>query len=365
LGRIVSAPPDCNAAWSRPLVYALLIVALLSPVEEVSPARRAGAGATALVPGLVVHGAGHFVRGEADTGWRLLTAQGVGMAAAVGGTAGLAVTGASPKTAVPFIWMMIQGVGLFGVSWVADVYGSVNGPEGSGAPERRAPWLQLELGHRVIHDLIFDYGHLAVVGAEGRWRQLSLEGRGWFAADDDNQRARLRPAWRLWGPRPDRPAADGSFLDARAGVVWHRYGTERFTMTTGELALRGRLGGPRVGPTLRGLFFEAELGLAAGATKHEGLDAEPDSLLLGGFGVGWYLGHARDGWGELALTYDHRHDGYLAGAKLPGLGSGTAGHAELSATLGLFGPWGLKVAGGAGSAWMGGLSLLHRQGGAR
>ena len=41
-----------------------------APADSVG--RRAAAGATAVAPGLVVHGAGHFVRGEAQTGWRLL-----------------------------------------------------------------------------------------------------------------------------------------------------------------------------------------------------------------------------------------------------------------------------------------------------
>ncbi len=330
-----------------------------------SAGRRAAAGATAVAPGLVVHGAGHFVRGETQTGWRLLAAEGIGLGSAVGGVAGLAGTGASPRTMPVFAWMMIHGVGLFGVSYLADIYGSVSGPDGSGRPLRRAPWLALELGHRFVYDPIFDYGHLAVVGAEWRHAFFALEARGLLAGDDDNQRLRVTPRFRLLGPRPDRPADDGGFLDLRSAVVWHRYGTERFSTTLLELAARGRLDLHHVGRTLRGAFAEAELGVATGASKHEGFDAEPEELLLGGFAFGLYLGHARDGWGEVALGYDHRHDGYAAGLKAVGLGSGVAGHFTVDARVGVYGPWGVGLEGAVGSAWLCGVSLLYRAGGER
>lgn len=332
---------------------------------EASPGRRVAAGATAVVAGPVVHGAGHFVRGETGTGWWLLAGEGIGLAGAVGGIAGLAVTGAAPETVHGFTWLTIHGVGLFTTSWLADIYGSVSTGRGAGAPLRTAPWLTLDVGHRAIHDPVFDYGHLIVLGAEWRYRLLTLEARTWLAADDDNQRVQLWPRWRILGARPDRPAADGSFLDVRTGLNWHRYGTERFATMMGEVALRGRLDLHPIGRTLRGSFAEAELGIAAGGTQHEGFDAEEETLLLGGFAYGMYLGHARDGFGEASLYYDHRHDGYVAGMKAPGLGSGAPGHVGARARLRVFGRWGVDVRGAVGSSWLGGVSLVHQMGGRR
>ncbi len=344
----------------------LLLVALATtPPPDEDPTTRALSGATALTGGAIVHGAGHFVRGETDTGWRLLGMQGLGMLGTVGGLGALAITGAADDTVAAGALLAIHGVGLFSVSWLADLYGSVSAGEGSGRPQTRSAPLQLELGHRFIHDPVFEYTQLAVLGAEGRWRAGVLEARAWLALDDDNQRLRLRPTWRLMGPRPDRASADGSALDLRLGAVWHRYGTERFAIATGEAALLGRLDLHHIGRTLRGAFAEAEAGFAAGATLIEGLDAESTTMLLGGFAFGLYLGHARDGYGELALYYDHRHDGYLAGLKAVGLGSGVAGHFGLRASLGLWGPWGVALRGEVGSAWLGGLSVLYRRGGTR
>ncbi len=334
-------------------------------IPPASPVRKALAGAGAVVPGLVVHGAGHFIRGETRTGWRLLTAEGIGLGGMVGGIAGLAVTGASPRTVAPLSWLLIHSAGLFGVSALADVYGSVSGGRGAGAPVVRAPDLTVDAGFLAVNDPVQAYSGLSVVGARWRHRGLVLDGRAWFAVDHDNQRVRLTPRWRLVGPRPDRTAADGSFLDLRTGVVWHRFGDERFQQVFGELAARGRLDLQAVGPTLRGAFAEAEIGVAVGGTQHDGFDLESESLLLGGFAFGLYLGHARDGFGELAVFYDHRHDGYVGGAKLVGLGSGSPGHVGARARLRVWGPWGVDLSVATGSAQVAGGGLVYQWGGSR
>ncbi|MCA9546843.1 MAG: hypothetical protein KC613_20700, partial [Myxococcales bacterium] len=92
---------------------------------------------------------------------------------------------------------------------------------------------------------------------------------------------------------------------------------------------------------------------------------EGESLLLAGFAFGLYLGHARDGFGEVALYYDHRHDGYVGGAKLRGLGSGTPGHFGLRTRLRVWGPWGVDLHGEVGATWLGGGSLVYQWGGRR
>ena len=349
---------------SPALVVLLATAASPAPPDD-GAGRRAAAVSVAAVVGPVAHGAGHFVRGETRTAWRLLAMQAAGVVGVVGGIGALALTGASDDTIAPVVLTSVHGFGLFAISWLADVYGSVSSGDGAGRPVTRPPWLAVELGHRFVHDPVFEYGHLGVLGLEGRWRAGTLEARGWFALDDDNQRVRVRPAWRLLGPRPDRPSADGSALDLRLGGVWHRYGTERFSMTTGEAALAGRLDLARVGRTLRGAFAEAEGGFAAGVTAIEGIDAEPTELLLARFGFGLYLGHAGDGYGEVAAYYDHRHDGYVAGLKLAGLGSGMMGHYGVRASVSLWGPWGVAALAEVGSAWLGGLSLTHRSRGGR
>ena len=346
---------------------AFLTLAIIAATPTTTTAKDRGvlAPVVAVFPGVIAHGAGHFVLGERETAWTLLSIEGAGIASILAGGTGLALTGGSDKTVVPFAWMMMQGVGLFGVSWLADLYGTMSPKEGFGTAQRRTPKMRLELGYRAIADPVFSYTNLSLFSAQSEWRVLRFGVDAWSALDDDNQRVRGHATWRVFGPRSRRTAPGGDYLDLRFGLNWHRYGTEDFSMTTGEFAFRGRLDGRHIASTLRGLFFEAELGLAGGATSYGDLSGEATGLLLGGFGLGIYLGHARDSWGELTLMYDHRHDGYLAGAKLPSLGSGIPGHLVSALDLQIFGPWGFRLEAAAGSSWMGGASVVYQLGGSR
>jgi hypothetical protein len=85
-------------------------------------------------------------------------------------------------------------------------------------------------------------------------------------------------------------------------------------------------------------------------------------LLLGRIGFGITLRGLSAPGSELLLYYDHRHDDYAAGLKIRGIGSGAVGH------FGLSGRWffneSIGIAGDvqAGSAYIGGASLLFRSG---
>jgi hypothetical protein len=63
------------------------------------------------------------------------------------------------------------------------------------------------------------------------------------------------------------------------------------------------------------------------------------------------------------LYYDHRHDGFAAGLKMTGLGSGVAGHFGMEGRLYLDSQWGLLLDAQVGSAYVAGLSILFRHGG--
>ncbi len=102
-----------------------------SPAEErtesddlaPSTGDRALATGAAVVPGVIVHGAGHYVLGDSGTAGKLLLAEGIGLGmVAVGGT-GLFLTGASRYTVGPLAAISMFGVGVFSLSLIADVYG--------------------------------------------------------------------------------------------------------------------------------------------------------------------------------------------------------------------------------------------------
>lgn len=327
--------------------------------------RRGLAFGATLVPGALIHGAGHMAMGEHRTGLRLLAAEGLGLGLAVGGVTGLAATGASPRTVAPFTWMTVGGVGLFGLSALADLYGVLAPTGGTGAPLLRAPSLEADFGYQYVRNPIFGFRHLTVTGAHLRGRAWRLSPRVWLAPEANNWRLYVVGARRLLGARPDRRGLDGTALDLELGVVHHDYGDEGFVTTTGELSLSGRLDLRRVGPTLTGAFVDGSFGLALGATNYDGVGAEVAELLLARFALGLYLGHRADGYGELSLYYDHRHDGYVEGLKSSGVGSGAPGHFGASARFRVWRQWGVESTVEYGSALMVGLSLVFQMGGSR
>lgn len=323
-----------------------------------------------MVPGLVLHGAGHFAIGDRKTAARLLRWEGLALSAFVAGLGGLAVTGASSRTVSLFIPLTAAGGGLFAMTWLADVYGVVAGRgadgvgplERGGMSPRTLPLVEAEVGGRYIYDRFFAYRAFAVTSFDFRAGRFRASPSAWVALDHDNTRLRLEGAYRLAGGTA-RAAVRGSFLDLEAAFTHHRYGTERFALTLGEVSLGGRLDLGRVAPTLSGSFVEMAVGMAAGGTTYFGVTTDATELLLFRSGWGCYFGRWPDREGEVLLYYDHRHDGYAAGLKLPGLGSGATGHFGVRARGYLSPRFGIAVEAQAGSAYVVGASLLVRHGG--
>lgn len=328
------------------------------------PTRRALSTAVALGPGALVHGAGHMALGRPETAKRLALTQGVGLGVAVGGIAGLALTGASRYFVAPLALTVIAGGGLFLLPWAADVYGTASFPDGTGSAPLRAPIVVSELGHRYVYDPQFRYRNFLVQGVDLRLDAFRLATRGWFALDDQNARVRLLGAYRLSGPTPHAAASDGSFVDLEAALTHHRFDSDGFRTLTGEVSVNLRRDLARWDAGLSGSFVEGGLGLALQRFEYRipGMRVDPDvnDLLLARYAFGFYLGRGDDS-GEAQIFYDHRHDDYAAGLKLPGLGSGNAGHFGLDARF-FWGSWGIGAEAQVGSAWIFGASFVFRQG---
>jgi len=322
--------------------------------------------AAVFLPGALVHGSGHLVVGDSKTGLRLLALEGAGLGMLATGFVPIVLSGASRRLVGPAAALSAAGVGLFAISFLADLYGIVAPAGGVGAPSGVAPALQTALGYRYVYNPVFSYRQFMVQEIDyrtGRWR---LHPSAWFALDDTNSRLRSHFAYRLTGPLPgpERAARDGSFLDLEAAVTRHAFTSQRFTTTTGELAVAGRLDMAHLGPSLRGSFAEMSVGWALQAYSYgvRGTTADVGELLLFRFGYGMYIGWPGSPRGEIALYYDHRHDGFAAGLKMPGLGSGVIGHFGAETRFFLSNHWGVAAEAALGSAYVTGLSVLFRHG---
>lgn len=323
-----------------------------------SKTRRAAAVGASIVPGLLPHGSGHFVLGERQTAKRLLIAEGVGVGLAAAGGVPLWLTGASRHyTALP-IAMLVSGVGVFALSWVADVYGA-SGAGGPRPPLAEAP-VELELGYGYVDDPRFDYRSFAVTAASIELGRVRLAPVSWIALDDDNQRLRLEGRYAIW--RGD----DASRLEVTAAATHHRYHDDGFNVSTLEASVGGRLDMARLADSTAGSFADLSLGLGSELTSYyaAGAGADLGELLLARFAYGVELGCAGSPVrGEASIYYDHRRDTFTGGIS-PGTGPGS-GFMGLLGVEGLvhLGPrWGARVRFEQGAARVVSLSLLTRLG---
>ncbi|WP_437288354.1 hypothetical protein [Sorangium sp. So ce406] len=362
----MAAPAVASSVATASAATASVAPASVAPEgRAISPGRRALAATGAVIPGLLVHGSGHFLLGEGRTGLSLLALGGAGTGLMIGGLAGAAVTGASRRVIAPIVLTTVTGAGLFGITLLADLYGVLAPEGGTGSAPSALPWVETQLGLAYVDDPTFAYRTFVVPGMDLRLRSLRLSGAGWFALNDDNARLRVETAYRFLGPgTPDGPrAADGSFLELEAALTHHRYTSDGFSITTGEVTLQGRLDLAHIGPTLRGSFAEMGWGIGGEAYRNGRRPLEGNELLTPHFAFGMYLGHEGYPRGEAKVVYEHRHDGYAAGAKITGLGSGVPGHLGLHGRVYASPRWGVLAEVQAGSAYVGRLSLLLRPGG--
>jgi hypothetical protein len=346
-----SAPPACDEA----------------PHVPPSALRRSAAVVAGLVPGLLVHGAGSFVLGRPCTAQRLLAAEGLGIGLLAIGGGAIVLSGAARDIVGPAAALSIAGLGLFGISALADIY-SVTAPEGGwGRPPTGVPRWETSLGYRYVYDPQFSYRHFLVDRIDfrsGRWR---LSPSVWMSSEDANERMRLVTAFRPWGPTPNERARDGSFLDAELALTHHRFARESFAITTVEAFAFGRLDLARVDAGLSGSFADFGAGAATQVYDWES-DAgarQSTTLLLSRFGFGAYLGSQAPSGGYVLAYYDHRHDGYAGGLLNLGVGSGVAGHFGLESVYYFDDHYGLELEAQFGSAWVTGLSARFRAGGTR
>ena len=370
LARISFLALIASVLWCAPVLDAKAEQGSDEPGEEdgesprAPPAVAVGAG---IVPGVLVHGAGSWVGGQRDTGERLLLMEGAGLGLVLAGGIPIGLTGASRYIVGPAAATTIVGFGLFTVSWAADLY-AVTAPEGGfGQPRLTTPWIRTEVGHRYVYDPRFSYRHLLVQRIDWRSGSWQVMPTAWWSPQGRNARLRLLGAYRLMGPRADLAsrAVDGTAWDLELALTRHDYGEEGFRIGTAELFVRSRTDLSRLASPLGGSFLEMGLGAAVQRLDYEipGQDvpADHETMLLGRFGFGMYMGGPRAPDGTLLLYYDHRHDGYAAGLLSTLPTSGVLGHFGLDGHMFLTQRWGIAGQAQIGSALVTGLSLIFRE----
>ncbi len=322
--------------------------------------------AAAVFPGILVHGAGHWVGGDGEGARKLLRWEGLGAAMFFGGVIPIGLSGASRQIIRPAYYLAATGFGIMALTWFADIYGASTGGRDEARGLTVRPQWGSEAGFVWIYDPQFDYRGFFHAAAPFSIGRFGIQPEAWVSMQTPHNMLRGEATWRFLGPLADYRSVDDSSLDLVLALSRWDYTPDGFNVLTGDIAMRGRYDMARFHETLAGSFVEAELGWGLeffdfhAPGYHAGDEAA--ALLLARFGYGVRFGTPPVGHGEVVAFYDHRHDDFLAGSGFGGLGDGVLGHWGLEGRWFFHEEWGLSAEVAQGSAWMGRLALVYRGG---
>lgn len=345
------------------LAVALAVTSPASAADDAPLYKRTPlAPAAAVIPGLALHGAGHFVAREPAIATRLLVVEGAALAGIGGSLAILAVTGASRRIVAPVATIAVASVGLFFISGLADLYGVLAPPRGLGTPLRALPFVETYAGARGVYDPQFSHRWFATQGVSLRAGAFQFAGEAWQAPGGPTSQLMGTAALRLSGPTTTPSAVkDGSYVDLVTALTHRAFHRDGFSTVTAELRFAGRLDLHRFARTMRGSFAELQVGGALANHHYTYGGNESDGILIVRLAYGLYLGHGVRS-GEVSLFYDHRRDTIAGGMLLGGIGAGYVGVLGVQGRWFFHEQWGLAGDAQVGSAYMAGLSLVFRHG---
>ncbi len=349
-----SAEPTVSATSGASVAPASQAMPTAPTKPHISPARRALAITAAIIPGVVLRGAGSWVAGEKRAAKRLaiVAAAGLVLAGAAGGLIG--GTSGNPYT-VPAVPLVLAGAGAILTTWAADIWTAAGGACVCGRVDAAPPW-SIEVGETWLHDAYRSRLHGRVAGRVELGRAdvgaalLGHVGReGWLAFAD----ARVRI---LGAAATGTEISDGSRLYARVGGRVQRDDVDRVSQAVGELELGGRYDLRNLDAGLRAGFVEMSTGVGLDRVRYAKTTTEVDTLLLHRFATGMYLPG-----GEWQIYYDHRRDG-LAGGIAAYRAAGFIGSVGTNVDLRVHGPWAVRGELQIGNAWVSTLALSYRGG---
>ncbi len=326
-------------------VCALLALSTGTAHADVSTPRRIGAVAAAIFPGVLLRGTGSYLVGEKRTAKRLAILGYSGLASMALGGGSIINSGASEYT-VPAIPFVILGMGAFIPTWFADIAVAAGVSPGQGTPRAAPPW-SMELGTVWLHDPFRARG---LVNGE---LQVELDRVGFGVAtlidtEGDQNTEELDARYRLLGPAPTAQVVeDGSRLHVAVAGRRHRDAVDDVTLLTAELELRGRYDLANLDGVLDGQFIDMSVGIGLERAEYPRDQTNLSSVLLAGFGYGWYVGRGS----EVEVVYEHRRDS-ITGGIAAGRAAGFVGSVGLRALARISQNWAVRGAVEVGNAWV-------------
>jgi hypothetical protein len=313
---------------------------------EISTTRRLAAIGASLVPGVLVHGSGSYVLHEKRAAKKLAVAGFIGLGALALGGATVGITGGSPYVVIWGVPLIIAGAGLTFPTWFADIWYAAGGPRVRGEPHTASAW-SLDLGTTYVHDAFRERG---LIRGAGRIELGRIELGAGALVDPEGRANTFEGSGRVrvyGAPARGETVTDATNVFVRTSLRRHVDHEDNVAIATLDADAGIRLDLRRIDRILDGNFLEVSLGMGVERVTYADDVHDYDTLFLGRFAWGLYLG-ARS---ELAVFYDHRRDS-LAGGIAASRAAGFVGSVGTSLDLRLGGPFAFAGELEIGSAWV-------------
>ncbi|MBN2435135.1 MAG: hypothetical protein JXK07_07700 [Spirochaetes bacterium] len=326
--------------FKRVVIYLLLLFLLnldtvLSAEEQTSFNEVILPPVAAVVPGAVLHGAGHFVAGERETAGELLLIEGVGLLMLAGSGYILADGGAPRDYTGPLVPFAAFGVSFLVLPFIADFYGVTIGryrSEGDWFTDKDRT-VTLNAGLEYTNDPAFDYSLLVKTEIDYHYKRFVISPMINSAIDDDTRHYQLSAKYRFAGQKGHLLENYAAFFksDAIVRAGYYDFNSDGFYKYSTDISLRTVINSGSLWKTTRGIYFVYEAGFNREWVYFdfdETLPAITSNQILFETGVGFMTGNLSDPAADIYLFYNHRRDTFYGG-----LPSGFLGHVGASVTL--------------------------------
>ncbi|MBN2722709.1 MAG: hypothetical protein JXR95_01425 [Deltaproteobacteria bacterium] len=283
-------------------------------------------GVASIIPGIIISGGGHYMTGDNTGAKKLFYAKATGLGILISGFLPILFSNASEKVMFVAYPVALTGFGLFSISTLADLFGTLNTGAKNSFSNKTPYTIQLEQNIMHVHDPQFNYDFFSYSSVFFNFRKTVSGIEGYYAPEDSNKKLKLSTSYILLGKAPSEFRNDNSKLEITVAWSWHKFPNELFSTQTYEISCGGRMELHHFHGSLKGSFSEISLGAALERVKYDFTPTDKDysSLLLFRFSFGIYLGSNKNG--ELEIFYNHRHDDWAAGLGAGGMGDGVLGH---------------------------------------
>lgn len=258
--------------------------------------------AGSIFPGVLLHGSGHYLMGEKETGKKLLKIQGISLLSGAGSLVALSLLGNADETAGILIPMTMLSFGTFAATWLFDIIGTtgLSNRLSVGQHPYQQSFINLSYHNQDNNQSPYYnfYGGRFQYGTEKLFAQFYAE----VEESADYQEFVFKGGYNI---RPKKYSNLYLIPEAK-----YRYSSEGFSISQVDLQLEMDINLAKISKTLKNVYFVNSLGYGNSRFNFEGSGFDfSNNLMIISQGIRVHVNNLLD----ITTKYIRREDGFIAG----------------------------------------------------